>query len=126
MYRRTKKLQRLCQYRINTLKGVAFAMNNQTLQVRLSTLMYMIKYYPYKRDKRDKKHYIITIIMQYFGAAGMSDFTHHKNEAACKNRYFNIQKTNELWTKLVMSFFWFLVPLVALECTNNKRMFYGH
>jgi hypothetical protein len=84
----------------------------------------MIKYYPYKRDKPDKKHYSMTTIKEYFGAAGMSDFTHHrdKNEAACKNRYINIHKTDELWTKFGIV----LVPLVALECTNNKRMLCGH
>ena len=60
----------------------------------------MIKYYPYKSDKPDKKYYVITNSGRkvYFGAAGMSYFTHHKNEA-CKNLYINRHKNNENWTK---------------------------
>jgi hypothetical protein len=34
----------------------------------------------------------------YFGAAGMSDFTKHKDEAR-KQRYINRHKNNEMWTK---------------------------
>ncbi len=43
----------------------------------------MINYYPYKSDERIKKYYIITQINEkvYFGTAGMSYFTIHKNEA---------------------------------------------
>jgi len=39
-------------------------------------------YYPYKSDRPDKKYYIITKDNKrvYFGAAGMSDFTIHKDE----------------------------------------------
>ena len=60
----------------------------------------MIKYYPYKSDKPDKKYYIITNSGRkvYFGAAGMSDFTIHKDEAR-KQRYINRHKNNENWTK---------------------------
>ena len=41
----------------------------------------MIKYYPYKSDKPNKKYYIITNNNKkvYFGQAGASDI--HKNEA---------------------------------------------
>ena len=50
----------------------------------------MLKYHPYKSDKPDKKYYIITNSGRkiYFGAAGMSDFTKHKDEAR-KQRYIN-------------------------------------
>jgi DNA-binding PadR family transcriptional regulator len=53
----------------------------------------MLKYYPYKSDKPDKKYYIITDNGKkvYFGAAGMSDFTIHKDEAR-KQRYINRHK----------------------------------
>ena len=42
----------------------------------------MIKYYPYKSDKPNKKYYIITNDNKkiYFGATGYSDFTIHKDE----------------------------------------------
>jgi hypothetical protein len=48
----------------------------------------MIKYYPYKSDKPNKKNYIITNDNKkvYFGAAGYSNFTIHKDEAR-KLRY---------------------------------------
>ena len=56
----------------------------------------MIKYYPYKSDKPEKKYYIITNSDKkvYFGAAGMSDFTKHKDEAR-KQRYIDRHKKNE-------------------------------
>ena len=59
----------------------------------------MLKYYPYKSDKPDKKYYIITHNGKkvYFGAAGMSDFTIHKDEAR-KQRCINRHKRNENWT----------------------------
>ena len=58
----------------------------------------MKKYFPYKSDKPDKKYYIITNDNKkvYFGAAGMSDFTIHKDEAR-KQRYINRHKKNENW-----------------------------
>ena len=59
----------------------------------------MIKYYPYKSDKPNKKYYIITNNNKkvYFGASGYSDYTIHKDEAR-KQRYINRHK-NEVWTK---------------------------
>ena len=59
-----------------------------------------MKYYPYKSNKPDKKYYIITNDNKkvYFGAAGMSDFTHHKDEQR-KQRYINRHKNNEVWDK---------------------------
>jgi len=59
----------------------------------------MIKYYPYKNDKPNKKYYIITNNNKkvYFGASGYSDYTIHKDEAR-KQRYINRHK-NEVWTK---------------------------
>ena len=60
----------------------------------------MIKYYPYKSDKPNKKYYIITNDNKkvYFGASGYSDFTIHKDEAR-KQRYLNRHRNNENWTK---------------------------
>ena len=59
-------------------------------------------YYPYKSDRPDKKYYIITKDNKrvYFGAAGMSDFTIHKDEAR-KQRYINRHEKNEskFWNK---------------------------
>ena len=50
-------------------------------------------YKPYKSDKPDKKYYIITKTGKriYFGAAGMSDFTLHKDEER-KQRYIQRHK----------------------------------
>jgi hypothetical protein len=60
----------------------------------------MLKYYPYKSDKPDKKYYIITDSNKkiYFGQASASDFTHHKNEQR-KQRYIDRHKKNETWSK---------------------------
>jgi hypothetical protein len=62
----------------------------------------MIKYYPYKSDKPDKKYYIITNSGRkvYFGAAGYSDFTQHKDEAR-RQRYVARHEKNEskFWNK---------------------------
>ena len=60
----------------------------------------MIKYYPYKSDKPNKKYYIITNDNKkvYFGASGYSDYTIHKDEAR-KQLYINRHKNNENWTK---------------------------
>ncbi len=45
-------------------------------------------YYPYKSDKPEKKHYIITKANKrvYFGQASASDFTKHEDEER-KQRY---------------------------------------
>ena len=60
----------------------------------------MIKYYPYKSDKSNKKYFIITKDNKkiYFGASGYSDFTIHKDEAR-KQRCINRHKNNEVWSK---------------------------
>jgi hypothetical protein len=62
----------------------------------------MIKYYPYKSDKPDKKYYIITNENKkiYFGQASASDYTIHKDEER-KQRYINRHKKNEskFWNK---------------------------
>ena len=57
-------------------------------------------YFPYKSDKPDKKYYIITKSGKkiYFGAAGYSDFTKHKDEER-KNRYITRHEKNEEWGK---------------------------
>ena len=43
----------------------------------------MLKYKPYPSDKPENKYYIITESGKniYFGQAGASDFTQHKDEA---------------------------------------------
>lgn len=62
----------------------------------------MIKYYPYKSDKPNKKFFIITDDNRkvYFGQAGASDMTIHKNEVR-KQLYINRHKKREahLWNK---------------------------
>ena len=52
-------------------------------------------YFPYPSDKPEKKYYIITKDNKrvYFGAAGMSDFTKHKNEER-KNLYIKRHEKN--------------------------------
>ncbi len=54
-------------------------------------------YYPYPSDKPEKKYYIITKDNKrvYFGAAGMSDFTIHKDEER-KQRYIKDMKKMNL------------------------------
>ena len=58
------------------------------------------KYYPYKSDKANKKFFIITKDNKkvYFGAAGMSDFTIHKDPVR-KLKYIVRHQKNENWTK---------------------------
>ena len=57
-------------------------------------------YYPYPANDGKHKYYIITKSEKkiYFGQAGASDFTLHKNEAR-KQLYINRHKNNENWTK---------------------------
>jgi len=57
-------------------------------------------YYPYIAKDGKHKFYIITKTEKkvYFGAAGYSDFTKHKNEDR-KNRYILRHQTNEDWGK---------------------------
>ena len=57
-------------------------------------------YYPYKANDGKHKYYIITKDNKKvnFGAAGMSDFTIHKDEAR-KQRYIKRHEKNEDWTK---------------------------
>ena len=59
----------------------------------------MIKYHPYKSNKPNKKYYIITKNDKkvYFGQAGASDFTIHK-DVARKQRYINRHKNeSKFW-----------------------------
>jgi hypothetical protein len=60
----------------------------------------MKTYWPYKSDKPEKKYYIITKDNKrvYFGQAGASDMTQHKNEGR-KNRYILRHEKNEDWSK---------------------------
>ena len=59
----------------------------------------MLKYYPYKSEKPNKKYFIITKDNKkvYFGASGYSDFTINKDEER-KLRYIK-RHNNENWTK---------------------------
>ena len=60
----------------------------------------MLKYHPYPANDGKHKYYIITNSGKkiYFGAAGMSDFTKHKDKAR-KQRYIDRHKKNETWTE---------------------------
>ena len=60
----------------------------------------MLKYHPYPANDGKHKYYIITNSEKTikFGAAGMSDFTKHKDEAR-KQRYLNRHKKSENWGK---------------------------
>ena len=57
-------------------------------------------YYPYQANDNKYKYYIITKNEKkiYFGAAGYSDFTIHKDPER-KQRYINRHEKNENWTK---------------------------
>ena len=57
-------------------------------------------YYPYLAKDGKHKFYIITKSEKkiYFGAAGYSDFTKHKDEAR-KQRYINRHTKTEDWSK---------------------------
>ena len=70
----------------------------------------MQKYYPYKSDKPNKKYYIITNNDEkvYFGQAGASDFTLHKDEAR-KQRYINRHKNeSKFWHDPDTASYWAL------------------
>jgi hypothetical protein len=91
----------------------------------------MFKYHPYKSDKPDKKCYITTNSGKkvYFGAAGMSDFTKHKDERR-KGRCLNRHKNNETWTKsgIDTALFWSLwllgnKPTIKESYDDIKRRF---
>ena len=60
----------------------------------------MLKYHPYPANDGKHKYYIITNSGRkiYFGAAGMSDFTIHK-DVARKQRYIDRHRKNEDWSK---------------------------
>ena len=89
-------------------------------------------YYPYKSDKPDKKYYIITKDNKrvYFGAAGYSDFTQHKDEER-KQRYIKRHEKNEskFWNKSgIAPSFWsrFLLwhkPSIKESYQDNKRKY---
>ena len=57
-------------------------------------------YYPYPANDGKHKYYIVTADGKkvYFGAAGMSDYTIHKDPER-KQRYISRHKKNEDWTK---------------------------
>ena len=57
-------------------------------------------YYPYLSDKPDEKYFIITSSGRkiYFGSAGMSDYTIHKDPER-KNRYIQRHQKKENWAK---------------------------
>lgn len=91
----------------------------------------MLKYYPYKSDKPNKKYFIITKNDKkvYFGAAGMSDYTIHKDEAR-KQRYINRHKKNEskFWNDPDTAAFWALnllwnKPTIKESYNDIKKRF---
>ena len=70
----------------------------------------MIKYHPYKSNKPNKKYYIITKNDKkvYFGQAGASDFTIHK-DVARKQRYINRHKNeSKFWHDPDTASYWAL------------------
>ena len=90
----------------------------------------MLKYYPYKSDKPGKKYYIITNDNKkvYFGQAGASDMSIHKDEQR-KQRYIK-RHSNENWSKSCIDTagFWsrFLLwnkPTIKESYTDIKRRF---
>ena len=91
----------------------------------------MNKYYPYTSDQPTKKYYIITGENEkvYFGQAGASDFTIHKDKER-KQRYINRHKNNEIWTKsgINTAGFWsrwmlWEKPTIKESYENIKRKF---
>ena len=91
----------------------------------------MIKYYPYKSDKPNKKYYIITNDKKkvYCGQASASDFTIHKDEAR-KQLYINRHKKNENWTKsgINSAGFWskqllWNLPTISASYQDIKKRF---
>jgi hypothetical protein len=83
-------------------------------------ITYMIKYYPYKSDKLNKKIYIIINDNKkvYFGKASASDFTFIKMSSANNciligTRIMKIGLNPEL---IALAF----GPLVVMESTNNN------
>lgn len=60
----------------------------------------MKQYFPYPAKDGKHKYYIITKTNKkvFFGAAGYSDYTIHKDEKR-KQRYIERHKNNENWTK---------------------------
>ena len=90
-------------------------------------------YYPYKSDKPDQKYYIINKDNKrvYFGAAGYSDFTQHKDEAR-RQRYVARHEKNEskYWNKSgigTASFWsrWLLwnLPTISASYQDIKKRF---
>ena len=57
-------------------------------------------YYPYLANDGKHKYYVISKSEKkiYFGAAGYSDFTKHKDEAR-RQRYIKRHEKTENWTK---------------------------
>ena len=86
-------------------------------------------YYPYKSDKPTKKYFIITDKNKkiYFGSAGMSDFTIHKDEQR-KLRYINRHKKNENWNDKNTAGFWsrwllWNLPTINASYNDIKKRF---
>ena len=91
----------------------------------------MLKYYPYKSDKPNKKYFIITKDNKkvYFGQAGASDFLQHGDEIR-KMGYINRHKKNEDWTKsgIDTAGFWsrwilWHLPTIKESYNDIKRRF---
>lgn len=87
----------------------------------------MLKYYPYKSDKRDKKYFIITNNNKkvYFGASGYEDYTIHKDPKRKELYIKRHSKMNENWGKSGINtsgFYarWLLWEEPTLEASYNK------
>ena len=83
----------------------------------------MIKYHPYKSDKPNKNIILlqITIKKVYFGQAGASDFTFHKDEAR-KQRYINRHKNeSKFWYYQDTVSYWALKYLWSYPRFQQKK-----
>ena len=91
----------------------------------------MIKYFPYKSDKPDKKYYIITNENKkvYFGAAGYEHFSSGHKDEERKLRYIK-RHNNENWSKsgINSAGFWskhllWNLPTISASYQDIKKRF---
>ena len=71
-------------------------------------------------EKKDNKYKAVINGTKnaHFGAAGMSDYTKHKNDER-KNAYIQRHKKNEHWTAAGFKIRWFSFKTFALESPQN-------
>lgn len=89
----------------------------------------MKAYYPHPANDGKHKYYILTATGRKisFGAAGMSDFTQHKDEAR-KNRYIQRHQKNESWSNKDTAGFWsrwllWNKPTISASYADIKQRF---